>query len=118
MEEKNLLELNLRKSEVYQYFHIEGYWGHVDPAKWGELQQEIETAYPRFITRLRFLYPQISEQELRLCHLTKIAIPVKGIAVILCKSMSAITNMRTRLYKKLLNEAGKASDFDRFIHEL
>lgn len=118
LEEKNLLELNLCKSEVYQYFHIEGYWGHVDPAKWGELQQEIETAYPRFITRLRFLYPQISEQELRLCHLTKIAIPVKGIAVILCKSMSAITNMRTRLYKKLLNEAGKASDFDRFIHEL
>lgn len=118
IEEKNLLELNLRKSEVYQYFHAEEHWTHIDPEKWGELQQAVETTYPQLIGRLRFLYPQISTQELRLCCLTKITIPVKGIATILCKSMSAISNMRARLYKKLLNEEGKASDFDRFILDL
>ena len=118
IEEKNLLELNLRKSEVYQYFHAEEHWDHIAPEKWGELQQAVETTYPRLIGRLRFLYPQISTQEIRLCYLTKISIPVKGIAAILCKSMSAISNMRARLYKKLLNEEGKASDFDRFILDL
>ena len=118
IEEKNLLELNLRKSEVYQYFHAEEHWDHIAPEKWGELQQAVETTYPQLIGRLRFLYPQISTQEIRLCYLTKISIPVKGIAAILCKSMPAISNMRARLYKKLLNEEGKASDFDKFIHEL
>lgn len=118
IEEKNQLELNLRKSEVYQYFHAERSGSHIGPEKWGKLQQAIETACPQFIKNLRVLYPQISEQELRLCYLIKITVPVKGIATILCKSMSAITNMRTRLYKKLLNEEGKASDFDKFIREL
>lgn len=118
IEEKNLLELNLRKSEVYQYFHAEEHWDHIAPEKWGELQQAVETTYPQLIGRLRFLYPQISTQEIRLCYLTKISIPVRGIAAILCKSMPAISNMRARLYKKLLNEEGKASDFDKFIHEL
>ena len=118
IEEKNLLELNLRKSEVYQYFHAEEHWDHIAPEKWGELQQAVETTYPQLIGRLRFLYPQISTQEIRLCYLTTIPIPVKGIAAILCKSMPAISNMRARLYKKLLNEEGKASDFDKFIHEL
>ena len=103
IEEKNLLELNLRKSDVYQYFHAERSGSHIGPEKWGELQQAIETACPQLIGRLRFLYPQISTQEIRLCYLTKISIPVKGIAAILCKSMPAISNMRARLYKKLLN---------------
>lgn len=58
IEEKNLLELNLRKSEVYQYFHAEEHWTHIDPEKWGELQQAVETTYPQLIGRLRFLYPQ------------------------------------------------------------
>lgn len=38
---------------------------------WQELQEQVDEAYGGFTTRLKELYPQISEKELHICLLIK-----------------------------------------------
>ena len=118
--EKDLLELSLRKSKIYQLFHQAA--GRPDIAiteeDWKTLLHLIDATYPHFTSRLYALYPQISGQELSICYLIKILIPVKGMAQILNRSTSAITNSRIRLYKKIHGVEGKADALDKFIIDL
>lgn len=118
--EKHLLVLSLRKSDIYQLFHqaMEHENIVITHENWKELQQLIDTTYTNFTGRLYALCPQISEQELHMCYLIKIDIPVKGIAQILRRTTSAVTNARIRLYKKIHRIDGKAEEMDRFILDL
>lgn len=118
--EKDLLVLSLRKSDIFQLFHqaIEQENVLIAPENWKELQHIIDTTYTNFTGRLYALCPQISEQELHMCYLIKIDIPVKGIAQILRRTTSAVTNSRIRLYKKIHGIDGKAEETDRFILDL
>lgn len=119
-DEKELRVLSLRKSIIYRFFRE---WnvetcGNITQDKWDELRVAVDTVYPRFTDRLLLLYPKLSEQELRICYLIKIGIGVKTIALMLNKSISAITNARTRMNKKLRGVDGKAEQFDQFIADL
>lgn len=119
--EKDLLEIALRKSKIYQLFHQAVQYGDISlitEEEWKTLRRMIDTTYPYFTGRLYALCPQISEQEISICYLVKILIPVKGIAQLLNRTTSAITNCRIRLYKKIHGTEGKAEDLDKFIVNL
>ena len=122
LNEKDLLKLSLNKSDIYQLFHQaihqEDKSKSITEESWKELRQIIDATYNNFTEKLYALYPQITEHELRICYLIKIQIPVKGIAKILLLSLPAISNSRTRLYKKIHGKEGKAEMLDKFILDL
>lgn len=118
--EKDLLIVSLRKSDIYKLFHqaVKQDKVSITQDNWKALQQIIDTTYPDFVNHLYSVCPQISDQELRMCYLIKIQIQVRGIAQILNRTTSAITNSRIRLYKKIYGTQGKAEDLDKFILDL
>ena len=72
--EKSLLEIAFRKSEVYRLFHetSNNTDTEIQNKDWKELRKEIDTTYSNFTAQLNALYPQISELELHICYLIKI----------------------------------------------
>ena len=122
LNEKGHLELFLRQSEIYQLFHQAVHQDDklksISIDSWKQLQNMIDITYNNFTKQLYTLYPQISEHELRICYLIKIQIPTKNIAKTLSRSLSAISNSRVRLYKKIHGEEGKAEMLDKFILNL
>lgn len=85
---------------------------------WELIQASIDFIYPDFIPHLNELYPKLSTIEAQICYLTKLSIPPTGIARILLRSKSAITNARVRLYKKLTKKEGSGENFDEFVKKL
>ena len=118
MNEKDLLELSLKRSNIYQSFHQRENGNNVTAMDWTVLQQIIDATYNNFTKKIYTLFPQISEQELQMCYLIKISIPVGGMAQILNRTPSAISNARIRLYKKIHGKEGKADMLDKFILDL
>lgn len=118
--EKELLELSLKKSDIYQLFHQAVHQNDksITEENWNELRKIIDMTYDRFTEQLYTLHPKISENELRICYLIKIQIPVKGIAKILLLSQAAISNSRARLYKKIHGSEGNGEMLDKFILDL
>ena len=118
--ERELLEIALRKSDIYRLFHEAGSKVNIriTDKEWTNLQNSIDATYSNFTSQLYALYPKISTQELHICYLIKISIPVKDIAKILGRSTSAITVARIRLYKKIHGEDGSAEMMDKFIADL
>ena len=118
--EKSLLEIAFRKSEVYRLFHetSNNTDTEIQNKDWKELRKEIDTTYSNFTAQLYALYPQISELELHICYLIKISMPVKDIARLVGRSTPAITASRIRLYKKIHGTECTAEMMDKFIADL
>ena len=122
--EKELLLMKFQQTELYQeiWTSSTNEEGNPDflnnPAKWIALQQNIDEIYPRFTDHLKELNPSLSHTELQVCWLTKAGISPSGIARILNKTKQAITNIRSRLIKKLQIREESRMNFDQFIEEL
>lgn len=84
---------------------------------WDELEAHVVLLAPDFLHKLNSLRP-FSEQEQRVCLLLKAHIQPADIATLTCKSQSAITLTRSRLYKKVFGRSGSAKDWDDFIDTL
>ena len=85
------------------------------PEKWIKLQQELDNIYPHFTEQLKGICRQLSDTELQVCWLTKIGIPPSNIAKILKYSKQNISNIRSRIYKKIPNANKRFENFDHFI---
>ena len=91
-------------------------WKKLDEAQWPEVVKAIDhVLYRDFTSKIRMLYPRISELDLVVCCLTRLDIPVGRIASLLSVNSQAISNKRKRLYEKLTHQKGAAQDFDEFI---
>ena len=86
--------------------------------EWVELKVEFDKLYPEFMTRLRSLYENISEIEIRMSVLVKLDVPIGDLPHLLNRAKSSVGNMRKRLYKKLTKEEGSSIDFDGFVKTL
>lgn len=75
----------------------------------------IDDIYDRFTSRLLML-SRLSDLEIQICCLVKIGIAPSDMAAILCKSKSAVTQSRTRMYQKLTGRKGTSKLFDEFIY--
>ena len=114
--ERDLLEIDLRHSDIYQKFHsaIESDLKILD-ADWQSLQQALDLTYDNLTERLCDLYSDLSSIELRICYLIKVSIRVTDMAILLNRSKSSISSARSRLYYKLTGEEGTPNDLDQFI---
>jgi tetratricopeptide (TPR) repeat protein len=113
-----ILKDSFENSPIYKLFHTaagENSKAKIKEEDWVILRQEIDRAYDDFTNRLKALFPPITEHELRLCYLIKSNIPPTGMAQILSLSTSAISNGRSRLYKKIYNKEGKGELLDKLI---
>ena len=118
--EKELSEQAFMESEIYSLFHKAAFTPglHLSAKEWSILHRHFHEAYPNFLSKLKELYPNPSEHELRICLLLKMGITLSGIANLLESSKPSITNARARLYERIFGKKGKASDLDKFIAEL
>lgn len=117
--ERDLLESDLRRSEIYLKFHSAGETDvKIEEADWTLLQKELDHTYADFTHRLYQLYPGMSLMEFRICYLIKISIKVTDMAKILCRSKSSVSSARARLYKKMQGEDGTPNDLDKLIADL
>lgn len=82
---------------------------------WLEIQQIIDAIYNDFTYRLRKEYPKITQEELKVCYLIKMQVPVKRMAEIMSKTSSGVSKTRGRLYEKLTGEKGNAEKLDKLI---
>lgn len=109
----HILEEDFQTSSLYLKAH--GDQTQFSQSEWAELRELIDATYSDFTTRLRKVYPRISNEELHICYLSKMGIPVKKIAAIMNITSSGVSQCRRRLYKKLTNEPENAEKFDIFI---
>lgn len=121
-----LSEATLKESQIYKdFYHVAkmpnseniSLKTKVNQEDWKELISIINQTYNNFTWRLQSLYPQISEQELRICILLKISIPPKGIAEVTAHSKQSISSSRKKLYEVTHNEVGKPNLWDEFIQK-
>lgn len=108
-----LVEQDLRKSTLYTKIHQTE--EKLSDSEWSELFLLVDATYPNFKKGLLELCSRISLEELRICYLVKINIPVKRIAILMNITSSGVSQCRRRLYKKLTKEAENAEKFDSFI---
>lgn len=85
---------------------------------WQELQEQVDEAYGGFTTRLKELYPQISEKELHICLLIKIGVTPTQMATIMISSKQDISSVRSRLYTKLSGTKGSSKQCDQLVQSL
>ena len=119
--ERTLRENILKRTDIYQLFHKACHNPSntkISEKEWQELQTAIDNAYPNFLQTLYSLYPRLTLMDLHICCSIKISLSVTEIASIVCRTKSAITASRIRLYKKLQGVEGTADMFDKFIADL
>ena len=85
---------------------------------WKHIGMETEQLWPQFRPALyaHGLHP--SDTELRICWLIRMNLTPIEMSVILKKSKSAISNIRSRLYEKTHGTKGSGRMFDDFIRKL
>lgn len=81
---------------------------------WDEVKRLLKQVYPSFTNKLRSLY-RMSELECQVCLLIKLRIPPKDIANVVCRDVSTISTVRSRLYQKVFARKGGAREWDEFI---
>lgn len=121
---QTLSEAALKESQIYKdFYHVAGMTNSknisekskITQEDWDELIALIDKTYNNFTWRLQSLYPQISEQEVHLCVLSKISMPPLCIANLLARSKQAISSSRKKLYEVTHNQSGKPNMWDDFI---
>lgn len=114
-EEVDLVE-KLNKSIIYTSFGDAKF----QPSKedYIQLEEVLNRAYDNFTERLKLHCPELGKEEIIICCLLKIGVPIKTIGCYLQRSPSALSMIRKRLYAKFFKKEGKPSDFDTFIRSI
>ena len=86
--------------------------------EWTILYEKISVLFPSFVNTMQNLPFKISSYEFRVSMLIKTKFAPKEIARLTNHSESSVSLTRARLYKKLTNDNGKASDWDKFINSI
>lgn len=125
IKEEEQLRINLfKQSSIYNEFMQASKNEHVNispqkcPEKWHELAEALDNTYPRFTERILNVCLQLTETELHVCRLTKMGISPSNIAIILKYSKQNISNIRSKIYKKIVNGKSEFLNFDHFIESL
>lgn len=109
-------EILFYKTPLYQGISSE--WTKMSPENWLELIEWIDNQLvPDFTYRLKHIYPGITESELHICYLTRLNIPVKRIAILLCITSQGVSTTKNRLCTKLTGRKGGARDLDKFLSD-
>ncbi len=106
------------ESEYFINLHKRIMAGEVlKPKDWAEMEQVLKPVFPDFLRRL-FTLCKMSETEWRVCLLIKLRFSPSEMANVLCKDISTISSIRSRLYKKVFSRSGGSKEWDEFILSL
>ena len=84
--------------------------------EWNALERLFDKKYPNFSLVLK--EKKVSHIEYRVCMLIRIGITPLHISRLLNVDKSYISNIRTRLHKKVLGKEGRSADFDKFLSSI
>ncbi|MCM1109304.1 MAG: hypothetical protein NC388_09720 [Clostridium sp.] len=87
------------------------------PDDWEELECGMRPVYAHFFSQLPALC-KMSLLERRVCLLIKLRFSPSEMAAVLCKDISTISSIRSRLFKKVFQRSGGSKDWDEFILSL
>lgn len=82
--------------------------------EWLQLSASLDNVYDDLTKRILNL-ANLNPTELRVVYLLKIGVQPADMATILCKSKSAISMIRTRMYEKIFGKTGTATALDEYI---
>ena len=82
--------------------------------EWLQLSASLDSVYDDLTKRILNL-ANLNPTELRVVYLLKIGVLPADMATILCKSKSAISMIRTRMYEKIFGKSGTAPALDEYI---
>ena len=117
-EKREKAEAILFESEIYlkaKRLLTEG--RNMDENDWKELSELINKVYAGFTEKLYSLY-RFSEQDYRVCLLTKARIAPKDIATLTAHSKESVASTRSRLYQKIFGKKGSTREWDEFVLSL
>ena len=124
LEDKEARIINFRQSPIYNEFIQAATDESINmeatnnESKWKELEDAIDKTYPSFRNQLTLMCPHLSKKEMKVCLLTKVGISPSGIAIILKTSRQGITNIRSRIYKKIQDKGTEYSKINDFIENI
>lgn len=102
-------------SEICQTLRRKAQTGEsVKSDEWNEFELAVKTISPDFYSKFYSLR-KVSDLEYRLCLLIRARFTPADMAILLCKSRSSITSIRSRLYEKVFGKKGGSRDWDDFI---
>ncbi len=81
-------------------------------SQWMKLRSHFDSVLPDFLPSLKERYPLIRDEELNICLLLRLHLPLKQIAAIMNISFQNLNVIRKRLLKKVYGIEGVAKDFD------
>ena len=73
---------------------------NVNEKEWNRLKDYIEEVYPRFLDNLVGAIPNINQDYMRIAMLVKLEFSTTHIASLVCRSVTAVSNARRRMYEK------------------
>ena len=72
----------------------------INARNWREIEMTLDTADNNFVSRLRAKYPQFSEDDLRLCMLSRLQLSNTALSAIYVISVSAVQHRKQKLKKE------------------
>ena len=72
----------------------------INARNWREIELTLDTADGNFVSRLRTQYPQFTEEDIRLCMLTRLRLSNGALSAIYLISVSAVQHRKQKLKKE------------------
>lgn len=92
---------------------------NVNEKEWKRLEEYTKMVYPRFFDNLLSAVPNINQDYVRIAALVKLDFSTTHIASLVCRSVTAVSNARRRMYEKAHKySAGNAELADKWIKGL
>lgn len=73
---------------------------NVNEKEWNRLKDYIDEVYPHFLDNLVDAIPNINQDYMRIAMLVKLEFSTTHIASLVCRSVTAVSNARRRMYEK------------------
>ena len=72
----------------------------INARNWREIEMTLDTADGNFVSRLRAEHPQFTEEDIRLCMLTRLRLSNTALSAIYVVSVSAVQHRKQKLKKE------------------
>ena len=72
----------------------------INARNWREIEMTLDTSDGNFVSRLRTQYPQFTEEDIRLCMLTRLRLSNTALSAIYLISVSAVQHRKQKLKKE------------------
>ena len=87
----------------------------INARNWREIEMTLDTADGNFVSRLRAEHPEFSEEDIRLCMLTRLCLSNNALSAIYLISVSAVQHRKQKLKKEGFGVTDPAVTFDQII---